>query len=81
MLICALEDHNFEIHHYLDIKTGEIVTLTDLDIPEEDELRESFDKDKDRYIYIEPIDSRESFEIMERFVYQLPEVKTILMRP
>ncbi len=32
MLICALEDHNFEVHYYLDIKTGEIVTLTDLDI-------------------------------------------------
>ncbi len=76
MLICALEDHNFEVHYYLDIKTGEIVTLTDLDIPEEDELRESLDKDKDRYIYIEPIDSRESYAIMERFVYQLPEGKS-----
>ena len=76
MLISALEDNNFEVNHYLDIKTGEIVTLTDLDIPEEDELRECIDKDKDRYIYIEPIDSRESYEIMERFVYQLPEGKS-----
>ncbi|KKM72108.1 hypothetical protein LCGC14_1423800 [marine sediment metagenome] len=30
MLICALEDHNFEIHHYLDIKTGEIVNRMEL---------------------------------------------------
>lgn len=76
MLICALEDHNFEVHYYLDIKTGEIVTLTDLGIPEEDELRECIDKEEDRYIYIEPIDSRESFEIMERYIYQLPEGKS-----
>ncbi len=76
MLICALEDNNIEVNHYLDIKTGEIVTLTELGIQEEDELSECIDKEEDRYIYIDPIDSRESFEIMERFVYQLPEGKS-----
>ena len=48
MSICALEDNNFEVNHYLDIKTGEIVTLTDLDISEEDELRECIDREEDR---------------------------------
>ncbi len=30
MLICAFEDHNFEVNHYLDIKTGEIVNRMEL---------------------------------------------------
>jgi hypothetical protein len=62
MLIVALEDQSSETNYYLDVKTGEIVVLTDFDIPEED-----------KYVYIDPIDSHESFRTMERFVDQLSE--------
>ena len=73
MLIAALEDHNYEIHHYLDKKSGEIVSITELDMPEEDELKQSIEAGTERYMYIEPIDSSESFRVMEEFVGQLEE--------
>lgn len=77
MLIFALEDHGFERDYFLDTKSGEIVTLTDFDnLFEEEELRESIEAEENRYLYIEPLDSRESFYVMERFLYTLPEGRT-----
>ena len=73
MFIAAFEDHNYEIHHYLDTKSGEIVFITEFDMPEEDELKESMEEEPERYVYIEPIDSSESFRVMEEFVGQLEE--------
>jgi hypothetical protein len=73
MLIFALEDHSFENDYYLDVETGEIVALSDVDdLYEEEELRESIETQEDRYLSIEPVDSRESFHIMEHFLDTLP---------
>ena len=73
VLICAFEDHNYEMHQYLDTKSGEIVFVTEFEMPEEDELKESMEEEPERYVYIEPIDSSASFRVMEDFVEQLED--------
>ncbi len=73
MLIGAFEDHNYEMHRYLDTKSGETVFVTESDMPEGDELKESMEQEPERYVYIEPIDSSVSFRVMEDFVAQLAE--------
>jgi hypothetical protein len=73
MLLFVLEDHGFERDHYLDIKTGEIITLTEFDdLSEGEELKDIIDADQERYLYIEPLDSQKSFNVMERFLDELP---------
>lgn len=60
------------IEHYLDTETGEIIPLHD-DFDDAAELRERIDADLgDRYRSIEPMESHESFRIMENFVASMP---------
>ena len=66
------------INAFLDRKTGEILVVMDElvadDFEEEDrELQERIESDPERYVYIDPIDSRDGFRIMEAFVGTLPE--------
>ena len=62
-----------EVSHFLDTATGEIHTLFP-DSDDDDELRERIDADSGkRYLPIEPLDSHETFRIMEDFSISLPE--------
>lgn len=76
-LINALEDHSDTFDYFLDLENGNVVSL--LRNPFEEELEEDpvdldgynheiVENNPDRFISIDPIDSRESFEIMENFV-------------
>lgn len=71
-LLVALEaSDESEIEYYLDTETGEIIPLDD---DFEDEKRERIEADfGERYLHIEPLDSHESFRIMEDFAASLPE--------
>lgn len=61
------------IENYLDTETGEVIPLHD-DFDDAAELRERIDADLgDRYRSIEPLESHESFRIMEDFAASLPE--------
>jgi len=73
-LLLALEGcPGEEIETYLDTETGEILLLHD-DLDEVEEIRERIEADlSERYRLIEPMDSRESFRIMEDFAVSLPE--------
>ena len=71
--LVALE-HGFgaESKSFLDLQTGEVVTLFE-DMDEDDEISDRIEADPDRYALIDPIDSHESFRIMEDFVLSLLE--------
>jgi hypothetical protein len=59
-----------EAQHFLDLETGEIVLVSDeVGEPPEDI------EDGTRYRPIDPIESHESYQIMEDFVESLPESK------
>lgn len=61
------------IENYLDTETGEIIPLHD-DFDDAEEIRERIDADLgERYRSIEPLESHESFRIMENFAASLPE--------
>ena len=80
-LLDLFEDHGNLRTGYIDKQTGEILeTFEDCDLPEQEELIEKIEQDPDRYLAVEPIASREAFQIMERFVEDLPdgEQRTLL---
>lgn len=73
-LLDLLEDNSGFRTGYIDKQTGEIlVTFEDCDEPEQEEVIETLEQDPDRYLTVEPLESREGFRIMERFVASLPE--------
>jgi hypothetical protein len=76
-LINALEDHTGSFNYYLDLENGNVVSLSRDNFEEEFEEdpvdsdgynHEIVENNTDRFIFIDPIDSRESFKIMEDFV-------------
>ncbi len=76
-LINALEDHNDSFDYFIDLENGNVVSLIRNDDEEEFEEdpvvldgynHEIVENNPDRFIFIDPIDSRESFKIMEDFV-------------
>jgi Uncharacterised protein family (UPF0158) len=64
-MIMALEDHE-GADYFLDVDTGEIVRISDLD-PEKDDLAELVENNPERYRGIDPIPSSQSFEVMAEF--------------
>jgi hypothetical protein len=76
-LINALEDHSDSFNYFLDFENGNVVSLFKNYFKEEIEEgpvdldgynHEIVENNPDRFIFINPIDSRESFKIMEDFV-------------
>ncbi len=67
--ICsAFEDNSFENRYYLDLKTGEIIFISDLTMDNE-EIEEKLDAEfGKRYIAIPKIDPSEGYEDMEDFI-------------
>lgn len=74
-LIMAFEDQGSDLQHFLDIQTGEVLSVFE-DMPEEGP--ESLDPDPDRYLLIEPVPSWMGYEIRRDFVDTLAEGKVRL---
>ena len=72
-LIMAFEDQNSEMQYFFDRQTGEVLTVFE-DLMDEEEV-ERLDADPDRYLLIEPVPSWTGFDIMSDFVETLPEGK------
>lgn len=63
----AFEHNAPETHSYLDLKTGQVVTIVD-SRPEDDEKRQLMRKSEGRFVHLDPASSREQYRWMERFV-------------
>lgn len=75
-LIMALEDHSYEVAHFLDLNTGEVLPVfMEMDFDENDEVKEQIDADPFRYRRIEPLPSSMAFNVMADFVETLPDSK------
>lgn len=72
-LIMAFEDYGTELQHFFDRQTGEVLSLLEEDMDEED--RERLDAEPDRYLLIEPVPSSVGYDVMSDFVDTLPEGK------
>jgi hypothetical protein len=73
----ALSSGDQQISYYLDVQTGALISVFgDMDDEEEDdELTPRVEEDPDRYRYIDPVGSHESFRWMERFAYSLEDAE------
>ncbi len=73
-LLLALEGFlSEEIQYFLDTETGEVIPLHD-DFDDADEIRKRIHAGLgERYRCIEPLETHESFRIMEDFAGSLPE--------
>ena len=68
-LCSAMEDSSYEHDYYLDLKTGEILLISDyMDDEESEKLRDNIDEDPDCYERIPKAESREGYEDMENFI-------------
>lgn len=63
----AFEHNAPETHSYLDLETGEVVTIVD-SRPEDDEKRLEIRRSSGRFVHLDPASSREQYRWMERFV-------------
>lgn len=63
----AFEHNAPETHSYLDLKTGQVVTIVDTR-PEDEEKRQLIRRSEGRFIHLDPASSREQYRWMERFV-------------
>jgi yecA family protein len=71
-LAAALEDHSRELAtYYFDSHSGEVVSLSE-ELRGEDKRWTIISTSVDRFIFIEAMDSREGYEIMQKFVATLP---------
>ena len=74
-LMMALETAEGMMEWYLDKETGDIFMLADESERDDmdSEYVEKMEEDPDRFVYIEPIPSYESYQVMESFIDSLPE--------
>lgn len=68
-LMMAFEHHSFEISHFLDLETGEILLVSEDETEKErQKIYEKIDGESDRFAHIEPLSSHEGYRIMEDFI-------------
>ena len=72
-LLYAIEDHSDGHNWYLDKETGEIFFVSEYDFDEEDEYAQKVEEYPDRYMWIDPLDSSESYRVMEDFIFSLSD--------
>ena len=72
-LIMAFEDYGTGLQHFFDRQTGEVLSILEEDMEEEDAMR--LEAEPDRYLLIEPVPSSVGYEIMSDFAGSLPEGK------
>lgn len=65
-----MTDYSRTVSYYLNRESGEIVSDLEGDLDEEE-------LDNDKYVYVEPISSRESYQFMEEFIETItdPQLK------
>lgn len=68
----AFEHNAPETHSYLDLETGQVITIVD-SRPEDDEKRQLIRHTAGRFVYLDPASSREQYRWMERFVASVEE--------
>ena len=69
-LEAAFDNHSPEIRSYLDVDTGEILTVFSSE--RDSEVGSTVQGQPERYLFIEPVPSREQYRIMERFIETVP---------
>ncbi|RMH00104.1 MAG: hypothetical protein D6705_01385 [Deltaproteobacteria bacterium] len=68
----AFEHNAPDTHSYLDLESGQVVTIVD-SRPEDDEKRRIIRRGTGRYIHLDPASSREQYRWMERFVMSVED--------
>ena len=68
----AFEHNAPETHSYLDLHTGQVLTIVD-SRPEDDEKRRQIRETTGRYVHLDPASSREQYRWMERFVQSVED--------
>jgi hypothetical protein len=68
----AFEHNAPETHSYLDLQTGQVVTIVDIR-PEDQEKRQLIRESTGRFVHLDPASSREQYRWMERFVASVEE--------
>ena len=68
----AFEHNAPETHSYLDLKTGQVVTIVD-SRPEDEEKRQLIRRSEGRFVHLDPASSREQYRWMERFVQSVAD--------
>jgi len=68
----AFEHNAPETHSYLDLKTGQVLTIVD-SRPEDEEKRLLIRKGDGRFVHLDPASSREQYRWMERFVQSVED--------
>jgi hypothetical protein len=69
LFVQALDDHSGTTDYYFDRETGEILQVFE---DGGEDLRAQVERDRERYLFIDPMPPREGFELMEAFVALLP---------
>jgi len=66
--ICAaMEDNSGEVNYFLDLHTGEVLSVSDY-VDDQEEIVKKIEEEPDRYKGIPTISSSEAFQIMEDFI-------------
>lgn len=68
----AFEHNAPDTHSYLDLQTGQVVTIVD-SRPEDEEKRQLIRRSAGRFVHLDPASSREQYRWMERFVRSVEE--------
>jgi hypothetical protein len=77
-LCSAMEDSSYEHEYYLDLKTGEILFLSEYTDDEETrKLRDQIEEDFDRYERIPKAESHEGYEAMEDFIATVKDERLV----
>jgi hypothetical protein len=68
----AFEHNAPETHSYLDLQTGQVLTINDTR-PEDAEKRQLIRHTEGRFVHLDPASSREQYRWMERFVQSVED--------
>lgn len=71
----AFDRGDLEIGYYLDVQTGAVIPISDDLDGEECEVGPAVEENPERYRYIDPVGSHESYRWMERFAHDLEDVE------
>ena len=79
-LIMALDDHSYDLNHFLDRETGEIVQVSHGAVLGDDkELEEAWETDPERFEAIDPLPSSTAYEVMANFTETQAPARARLM--
>lgn len=72
--ICsAMDDNSLAFQHYLDLETGDVVSVSEMEPELDRDISQRIGENPDRYALIPPIPSREAHGHMEDFIYTIED--------